>query len=380
MPAIVPTDPMEVRNLLEKKYGHPEKERMSPFERVSTAVQLQQPDRVPFDFWAVPETIQKLKTYLNAKDEEELLQLLGIDCRIISPDYIGPEPEKLPDGRYYSRWGSLRRSVRNEYSCYEEYAGFPLAEAKTRAEVETWSKWPRPEYFDWSRLVQKIQDVNSRTRYHIRVDVGGIFESSWGLYGLDRFLTGLFDNPDVPCAIMDCYTDLMIGNVHRMMAAGAGHIDMVYTYDDVAVQNSLMMSPAMWRKFILPRHLRLNHVIKEYRVKILYHSCGAIYPLIKPLIEEMGIDVLNPLQPRARWMDMAKIKGEFGGKIGFHGGIDLQETLPFGTQQDVVAEVRDRCNVLGKGGGFICTSAHYIQADVPVENIAAMYLAPRTVD
>jgi uroporphyrinogen decarboxylase len=380
MPRIIPTDPDEVRVLLEERYGKPERDRMTPRKRVATALDLKQPDRVPFDFWAVPETLDHLQRYLCAADEEEILQLLGVDCRIIEPDYVGPEPERFPDGTFYGNWGSHRRIVENAYSRYEEYASFPLAAARTRAEVETWPRWPKPEYFSWEHLVERIQRVNARVPYHIRVDVSGVFESAWGLYGLDHFLTGLYDHPEVPSAIMDCYTDLMIGNVHRMMAAGQGLIDWVYTFDDVAVQNGLMMSPAMWREFILPRHLRLNQAIKEYGVKILYHSCGAIYPLIKPLVEEMGIDALNPLQPRARWMDMAKIKREFGGKIAFHGGIDLQETLPRGTPEEVTAEVRERCRVLGKGGGYICTSAHYIQADVPVENIIAMYLAPREVD
>jgi uroporphyrinogen decarboxylase len=376
---IVPADPAETRALLEKKYYYPEREPMSPYARVACALERRQPDRVPFDFWAVPETIEKLKNYLKAKDEEELFQLLGIDCRTLGPDYIGPKPVEFPDGTYYTKWGSHRRVVRNEYSSYEEYASYPLAGAETRAGVETWPGWPKPEYFDWSRLADKIKTINSRVRYHIRIDVGGIFESAWALYGLDHFLTGLYDNPEVPCAIMDCYTDLMIQNVQRMMDAGAGLIDMVYTYDDVAGQNGLLMSQAMWRKFILPRHLRLNKVIKQHGVKILYHSCGAIYPLIGVLISEMGIDALNPLQPRARMMDMTKIKNEFGNKVAFHGAIDLQQTLPFGSQEDVLAEVRERCNILGKGGGYICTSAHYIQADVPVENIFAMYLADRTI-
>lgn len=380
MPGILPNSPVEIRQLLENHYLYPERLPMSPHDRVESALKHHQPDRVPFDFWAVPEMVVKLKAYLNAQSDEELLQLLGIDCRIIQPDYVGPQPEQLADGTYYTDWGSHRRIVRNEYSSYEEYASFPLAEAQTRAEVETWPRWPKPEFYDWSRLAEKIRTVNAKVPYHIRVDVGGIFESSWALYGLERFLTDLHDMPEVPCAIMDCYTDIMIANVRNMMAAGAGLIDMVYTYDDVAVQNGLLMSPAMWRKNILPRHQRLNQAIKLYGVKILYHSCGAIYPLIKPLIEEMNIDVLNPLQPRARMMDMVRIKNEFGTKIAFHGGIDLQKTLPYGSQEDVIDEVRSRCNVLGKNGGYICTSAHYIQADTPVENVLAMYLADRSVE
>jgi uroporphyrinogen decarboxylase len=373
----MPASPEEARELLEHRFGDPCSEAMSPYERVETALRLRPPDRVPFDFWGVPETIDHLIRYLGARDEEQMLELLGIDCRMVDPDYTGPQPERLADGTFYSLWGSHRRSVANEFSTYEEYASFPLAGMQSRAEVESWPKWPQTGYWDWSTLPDKIRALNQKTRYHIRYQVGGIFESAWGLYGLDRFLTDLATNPEVPCAIMDCYTDLFIENVRSLMQAAGGMIDMVYTYDDVAIQNGLMMSPAMWRKYIFPRHLRLNRAIKSYGLKILYHSCGAIYPLIKPLVEELGIDALNPLQPRARWMDMAAIKQEFGGRIAFHGGIDLQHTLPHGTPEEVAAEVRERCRVLGKGGGYICTSAHYLQADVPVENIIAMYTASR---
>ena len=367
----------EIRSKLETLFSFHKEEKMSPYQRVTAAVNRHIPDRVPFDFWAVPEMISSLKCLLDAKDDEELLQLLGIDCRIITPTYIGPEPFKLSDGSFYSIWGSHRKLFSNEFSTYEEYASYPLAEAKSVAEVESWSRWPKTEYWDWNTVVPEIQNINKTTRYHIRYDVGGIFESSWGIYGLDRFLTELYDHPEIPCAIMDCYTDLMISNVHSLMSKAQGLIDIVYTYDDVATQNSLLLSPAMWRKFIFPRHLRLNKVIKSYGLKILYHSCGAIYPLIEPLVEEMGIDVLNPLQPRAAKMDMEKIKSVFGSRIAFHGGIDLQQTMSQGTPTDVKNEVADRIRVLGNGGGYICTTAHYIQADTPLENVIAMYSAPR---
>ncbi len=374
----LPQNSADLRDLLEQAYGHPEKDAMTPYERVEAALRRLPSDRVPFDFWAVPETIQKLKQFLMVDQEEDLLRLLGVDCRTLSPVYVGPKLETLPDGSYFSPLGSHRRRVANEFSTYEEYAGFPLAAARTRAEVETWERWPRPEYFDWEPLKGQIAAINQPVPHHIRVDIGGIFEEAWSLYGLDHFLTSLIENPEAPNAIMACYTDLMIANVHNMMAAIGDQIDLVYTFDDVAVQNGLLMSPKMWRQFILPHHQRLNEVIKGYGLKILYHSCGAIYPLIGALIDDMHIDVLNPLQPRARWMDMETIKREFGGRIAFHGGIDLQQTLPYGTQEDVVNEVQSRCRVLGKGGGYICTSAHYIQADVPLENIFAMYLAPRS--
>lgn len=157
-------------------------------------------------------------------------------------------------------------------------------------------------------------------------------------------------------------------------------MDMVYTYDDVGIQTGLMMSPRMWRTFILPRHQRLNAAIRRYPVRIMYHSCGAIYPLIQALADEMGIDVLNPLQPRAAGMDLARIKGEFGARLAFHGGIDIQHTLPYGSPGDVRSEVRERCRVLGRGGGYVCASAHYIQADTSLENVLALYTTRREID
>jgi uroporphyrinogen decarboxylase len=367
----------EHRQKLESLYGHPENDRMSPFERVETAIHLRQPDRVPFDFWAVPEMLLSLKNLLNAQTNEELLQLLGIDCRIVAPDYIGPLLERFSDNTFYTEWGSHRRLFSNEFSTYEEYASFPLANATSVSEVQTWNKWPKTEYWDWNSIVPKIKKVNQNVHYHIRYDVGGIFESAWALYGLEKFLIDLTERPETPCAIMDCYTDLMIANVHNLMKEAGGFIDIVYTYDDIATQNSLLMSPKMWREFIFPRHQRLNKVIKSYGLKILYHSCGAVYPLIRPLVEDLGIDVLNPLQPRAAMMDMQKIKDEFGRKIAFHGGIDLQQTMAHGTVEDVRAEVASRISILGKNGGYICTTAHYIQADTPLENVIALYTAPR---
>lgn len=350
---------------------------MTPFERVQAAVERRAGDRVPFDFWAVPEVITSLETYLGARSEEELLQLLGIDCRLVSPDYIGPEPQHFPDGSYLTPWGSHRKLVANPYSTYEEYASFPLSGAKTAADVETWAGWPQARYWDWDSIPLKVRKLNEKARCHIRYEVGGIFESAWALYGLEHFLVDLIDRPAVPCAIMDAYTDLMIANVHRLMNAAQGCIDMLYTYDDVAIQSGLLMSAAMWREFILPRHQRLNRVIKSYGLKILYHSCGAVAPLIGSLVNDMGIDVLNPLQPRARGMDMRQIKSQFGAQIAFHGGIDLQKTMASGTPRDVRREVAERIDVLAAGGGYICTTAHYLQADTPLENILALYTAPR---
>jgi uroporphyrinogen decarboxylase len=370
----------KIRDQLIKLWGNPSRFAMTPYERVEAALARKVSDRVPFDFWAVPEIQKQLIDFLNVSNIEEVLQLLGTDCRLVDPDYVGPDLETLPDGSFYSEWGSHRRVVRNEFSEYHEYASFPLAHSASVAEVESWQRWPKTEYWDWSTVPGKIAAVNQNTRYHTRYEVGGIFETAWGLYGLENFLIDLMERPEIPCAVMNCITDIYIDNVRSLMKTSQGLIDMVYTYDDIGGQNGLIMSPAMWRKYILPCHQRLNAVIKEYNLKILYHSCGAIFPLIGALIKDVGIDALNPLQPRAAGMDMQKIKDNFGEQIAFHGAIDLQETMAHGTPQDVSNEVRDRIRVLGKGGGYICTTAHYIQADSPLENVFALYMTDRSFE
>lgn len=370
-------EPSERRAYLEAHYGRLGTGTLTSRERVLRALRHLEPDRVPFDFWAVPEVRTQLIDYLGLETDEQVMRLLGVDCRLVAADYVGPAPLSQPDGTFIDAWGIHHRRVSNDFSTYNEYARFPLASARTPVEVETWGGWPKPDHWDVRTLKNKIIALNKDVPYHIRFEVGGIFEYAWGLYGLDHFLQDLVLCPEVPTAIMDCATDLYIANVSRALEASAGLIDMVYTYDDVGMQTGLILSPDMWRTFILPRHRRLNTAIRKYPVKIMYHSCGAVYPLIGAFAEELGIDVLNPLQPRAAGMDPSRIKKEFGSRLSFHGAIDIQDLLPYRSPDAVQSYVRERCAILGRHGGYICASAHHIQADTPMENIMAMYSAKR---
>jgi uroporphyrinogen decarboxylase len=378
--------PRDLRAHLEAHYGRPEDAPLSPWERVETALAHREPDRVPFDFWAVPEVWKKLRVALGLEGDvstvdEQVLRLLGIDCRMVTARYVGSKAREKPDGTLIDAWGTHRRKVANEFGSYDEYASHPLAEAETVGDVLDWD-WASPDDWDVSGVRAQCEQLNKGVRHHLRYEVGGIFEWSWALRGFERFLLDLAEKPEIAGAIMDRFTDIYIENTLRVIEAASGLLDMVYTYDDVGIQNGLLMSPRMWRRFILPRHQRLNAAIRSarYPVKIMYHSCGAVFPLIGPFVDEMGIEVLNPLQPRAAGMDLERIKAGFGDRLSFHGAIDIQHTLPHGTPDEVQAEVRQRCELLGRGGGYICTSAHYLQADTPVENIIAMYTTPRELD
>lgn len=348
---------------------------MSPRERVFTALSHEEPDRVPCDLWAVPEVWQRLRAFFGGVTQGEVLRRLRVDVRWVVPDYVGPR-RTLPGGITVGPYGSWRKEQRHAFGAYDEYAGYPLAEAYTAADVHQWD-WPRTQYWDMSSVIPQLDALDAEDDYFICYDLGGIFERSWGLLGLERFLVDLVTNPEVPCAIMEHMTDLYIANATRLLELAEGRVHMIYTWDDMAHQHGLIMSPDLWRKYIMPCHQRLNAAIRQFDVKIMYHSCGAIYPLIGDLIQELGIDVLQSLQPRADGMDMQRIKEEFGERLSFHGGVDIQRTLPHGTLDEVRAEVRQRCTVLGRGGGYILAAAHYIQNDTPTENILTMYTMSR---
>jgi uroporphyrinogen-III decarboxylase len=151
-------------------------------------------------------------------------------------------------------------------------------------------------------------------------------------------------------------------------------VDMIWLGDDVGMQTGMMMSPYTWREYLKPRMKKLISTFKEYKpgIKVAYHSCGNILPIIPDLIE-IGLDVLNPIQPMA--MDPAEIKREFGDKLCFWGSMCIQDTLPNGSSKDIRTEVKLRMETIGKGGGLILGPAHNVQADTSVENILAFYEA-----
>jgi len=349
---------------------------MRPRQRVYAALAHQETDRVPADLWAVPEVWERL-TGLFGIPRLEILRRFRIDMRWVFPKYVGPEVN-LPGGVYRDHFGALRKKVIHNYGSYSEYASFPLDFARSARDVYDWD-WSKPEYWDPGNLPGELADLDREDEYFICYDLGGIFERSWGLLGFERFLSDLAENPEVPMAIMECMTDLYIENFKRTVAAANGRIDMVYTWDDIAHQRGLLLSPAMWRRTIVPHHQRLKQAIRASGVKHMYHSCGAVYSLIPEMITELGFDVLNPLQPAARNMDLQRIKDQFGEQVCFHGGVDIQNTLPNGSPEEVQAEVRSRCKVLGRGGGYILAPSHYIQNDTPTENILAMYTADRGI-
>jgi uroporphyrinogen decarboxylase len=382
---------------------------MSPRERVNTALGHVEPDRVPVDFLATPEVWHKLIEHLapdtNAVGSsdffdpawEAILRHFEVDCRLLSYDQFCRPPDsilhsgavvewwdvltrstpnrmwrqRLPDGTLYDIWGRPIRIVEHATGAYEEAAGWTFQQATSVEELKN-HPWPEPDWWDFSPLPEVISQLDEHQQYHFRFRIGSVFESAWQLRGMQEFLMDLALSPEIPIYIMDRLTEVHLENTRRVLDLMGDRLDMVYFYDDVATQNSLMISPKMWHKYMKPRHLQLIELAKSYDKPVMYHCDGAVYPLISELVE-LGIDLLNPIQTDAKGMEPQGLKDEFGDRLCFHGGVDIIKTLPRGTPEQVTAEVKERVRVLGENGGYVLGSSHHIQPDTRLENVLAMY-------
>ena len=391
------------------KNNHHADGEISPRERVQAVLRHENTDRVPVDFLATVEIWQKLIENLDLDMNgipdsiyydpkwEAVLRHFEVDCRVISYDQFFDPPESFikegcminwwdamsrstpnrmfrqinSEGDLYDLWGHHMRVAKNPTGAYEEYASFPLKNVSDINDIKNYP-WPNPDWWNFDPLPGVIEQLDKYKEYHIRFRIGSIFEVAWQLIGMDTFLMDMAIDPKIPLYIMDRLTEIYVENTKRALDTLGDRLDMVYFYDDVATQNSLMISKGMWRKYIRPRHAQFVDIAKKYNKKVMYHSDGSMYQLIPELLD-LGVDVLNPIQVDAKNMEAERLKSEFGDRLCFHGGIDIVRTLPDGTTDDVKNEVKDRIRVLGENGGYILASTHHIQSNTPVENVIAMY-------
>jgi uroporphyrinogen decarboxylase len=162
----------------------------------------------------------------------------------------------------------------------------------------------------------------------------------------------------------------------KALEAANGKVDILWIGDDFGTQEGLLVSPDMWRDLFFDKIKSMCDLGHKYGAKVMLHSCGSTRKVWADLIEA-GVEIYDTVQPEAKGMDSAELKEEFGDKMCFHGTISTQQTLPFGTPEDVTDEVRRRIETVGKNGGFILAPAHNLQPDTPLENIFAMYDAVR---
>ena len=377
----------------------PQPSALTPRERVRLALRSQEPDRVPIDLdgWATYFTegaYRNLLRYLKIEEDpkvndwflvsginESILQRFGVDFRRVglgAPD--GFRIRSYPDGSWDDEWGIRKRKVAHrsprtgEIAFYAEMIDPPLAEA-TIDDLETYPWLDPDDPGRYRGLAEKAKHLYETTDYALVASaIGmGIFEQAQALRGIQQFFEDLLINREFASRLIDRILNVQIAVFDCYLSIVGPYVEIVETSDDYGMQTGPLISPSLYREMLQPAHKRLNRFIKERTdAKIYLHSCGSIADVLEDLIDA-GIDVINPVQPRAKDMDSDRLKSRFGDRVIFHGGVDEQYILPYGTVKEVWEEVRQRITAFAPGGGYIFAPAHNIQDDVPPENVIAMF-------
>lgn len=342
---------------------------MDSKERVMTAINHVQPDRTPTDFQAVNEVWQKLMKYFNIDNTDKILEMLEIDCRRVEPVYIGPAPVSFPDGSFEGWGGSLVKMVENKYGAYEEISKYALAEAVTPEDVERLLKLPDLNNYDFNSISELCSKYD---KYAIIAGDCSIFYYTTFVRSMQDLLVDMSLNEELAMYIIKKITGWLLAYHQRLLDAGRGKIDIMYLGSDFSTQNGMLFSLEMFRNFFKESIKSFVKLGKSYGAKIFFHICGSAYQIIPELIG-LGVDILDPVQTSAVNMEPERLKMEFGGRLAFHGAVDTQVLLPHGSPDEVRKGTKELVRILGKDGGYLLTSCHVIQADVPVENILALY-------
>jgi uroporphyrinogen decarboxylase len=371
---------------------------ISPRERVQLAINHQEPDRVPIILGTSNTTGMKVRPYRGLK------KMLGIE----SPErwlYDWPELGTIqPDEAVLRRLRSDARGVHDRFAAhvYErarlrpEHSPFiddwgigqseiepgvwfpgvhPMPEAKTLAEIEN---FPWPDMDDPSRVAH-VQAEAARLAQENEFAIIGTpwllfpLERAFALQGMDKFLLNMALEPEFAEALLKKIASLCKTLIGHFLDAAGDNLDIIKIGDDIGTQNSLLMSPKMYRRILKPIHADyIAHIKSKTKAKIFFHTDGDVFDLIPDFIE-IGVDILNPIQTSAGKMsNLVELKKRFGEQLSFCGAVDTHHILPNGTPQQVRDEVRRVIEILAPGGGYLLSSVHTIAEEVPPENILAM--------
>ena len=367
---------------------------MKPKERVLRAINFQEPDRVPLylggDFASItPPAHINLRKHLSLEGDyqmiesfscvhnidEKILQTLDIDVRSIFLRAPQNWQSRInEDGSITTEWGINWK----KFGLYKEFISTPLKDTT----IDDLDLYPWPDPYDPGRIVGLRDEAinlyeNSPYAVVAGLNVSGIWEYSFWMRSLEQLCIDMLTNKAYVHALVEKITELMIGFFKVLLREVGPYIHIIEWADDYGSQKDLIISLDLFREFFKPAVKKVIHYIKSHTdAKLLFHSCGSVVDVIEDLIE-IGVDIINPLQPLAAGMDPKNLKEKFGGRVCFHGGIDEQRLLPFGSQEEVEAEVKKVIQILAPGGGYILAPAHNIQADTPCENVLTMYPAAK---
>jgi uroporphyrinogen decarboxylase len=341
------------------------RETMTPRERWLAVLRRETPDRLPMDYWTTPEAHANLMRHLGVSDEGALYQRLRIDRPFtVSPRYVGPP---IPDNQ--DVYGITYRDVDYGTGAYREVVRNPLARFTSVEEIEAQYRWPDPDWWDYSDLPQQLIGYE---QYPLRGGGSEPFLTYKSLRGQEQAFMDLVLYPEIVHYCLDKLFELAYQNTQRIYETLPGQIMITYVAEDMGSQESLLFSAKQIRTFLIPRMKRIMDLAHQAGAYVFYHSDGAVRTILPDMIAA-GIDVLNPIQWRCKGMERKELKRDFGSQVIFHGGVDNQYTLAFGSIDEVRQEVIEDIRLLGVGGGYVLAPCHNIQPVSPPENIVTMY-------
>ncbi len=339
----------------------------SPRQRWLAILEGRRPDRIPTDYWATREFHERFKRDLDCPDDETLWQRLHID----RPRFLKPRRrlEHHPDDPEADIWGVRRRSINYGTGTYNEVDTGPLVDARSVRDVDRF-RWPEPDDFDYAPVEEALADDNGTRIVH-----AGCYEPFLiycAMRGLEQAFEDLLVNPAIVEAALTHLFDFYEAHHRRLFEAGGGRIDLTYVAEDLGSQAGPLISVELYRKFFLPNQKKMANLARAYGVHVFYHTDGAARCFLPALVDEVGIEILNPIQWRCPGMSREGLVRDYGPHVAFHGAMDNQQTLPFGSVDDVVREVEENVRLFADAR-WICAPCHNIQAVSPTENIVALY-------
>jgi uroporphyrinogen decarboxylase len=293
---------------------------------------------------------------------------------------LGP-PELRPDqpldgGGFVDEFGVTWKRPSGGHYIYTHGPFFELEEPTARDLDRL--EWPNPsDPGRYRGLAERARRYHEETDYAVILTIGvGPVHQAQFMRGYAEWLEDLILAPAFAEGLLERYTDFVVCVAEQALAEAGEYIDIVMFGDDVGTQKSTLIRPQHYRRFVKPVHKRVVEAIRRAGKPVFYHTCGSVSSLIADFIE-IGVDILNPVQVSAAHMETARLKKEFGRDVAFWGAIDNQGVLPSGSEREVRAEVERRIRDLGEGGGYVLAAAHNIQADVPPENVVALFDSAR---
>lgn len=345
---------------------------MNSKQRVKTAFSHQEPDRVPMGYYANPGIDLRLKKHfgLDESDADGLLENLGVDFRFVNPPYAGPPIHAPVPDREIDIWGIHRRWVEHGSGGYWDYCDFPLQHAN----LDDMRKWPFPDPndFDYSKIKAQAEAYGEYAVVTGSAGLGDYINSTGMVRGMEQVLVDLLTADPAGLYYMDRKTEVMLEVTHRTLDAAQGAIDILNLGEDLGTQIGQMISLKVFRQQIRPRLQKFVNIALEFGIPVMFHSCGSSSWVFPDLID-MGITIIDTLQPEAKNMQPEYLKTHFGKDLSFHGCITTGGAIAFGTLDEARETVKRTLEIMMPGGGYALAPSHALQDNSPTENVLAIY-------